>query len=195
MKKVILIMVSVVNLFGWEINTHRAIDRQAAKYSSNFQYFVKHSGVKNNNYRYENFEGYGHNMTYINYVLNGEKNGISADKWHQAFNTSTVRAQDLIEAGAILEDSIYEKAPLSFMGRFNNHFYDPQNGGHALTFGYGLRVNALKWGTRGAYDALGSRENRYSYNKALNYFEKAFSSSSLFSASDRFNRSPPLKKT
>ena len=83
MKKAILIILGIVNLFGWEINTHRAIDRQAVKYSSNFQYFIDHSGVKGQNYINEKFEGYGH--TYIDYVLNREENGISANKWNQYF--------------------------------------------------------------------------------------------------------------
>jgi hypothetical protein len=155
MKRIAMIITSTVILFGWEINTHRAIDRQATNHSSNFQYFIDHSGVKNSNYRYEKFEGYGQNMTYINYVLNGENNGISSDKWQQAFNVSTVQAQDLIEAGSILEDAQWphwlDGGDHNYYdigdGRFNNHFYDPQKGGKGLSFGYGDRTDAITWAT------------------------------------------------
>ena len=177
MKKItLMVIISAIGLNAWEVNTHRAIDRQATKYSSNFQYFLNTAELKNYIFSRNvlGFDGYG--MTYFDYITdtkNGEGNGIA--KWNQSFNSHD--AQDLIEAGSILEDAVYEKAPFAFNGRFNNHFYDAQNGGHALTFGYGLRVNALEWGANGAHDALGSRENRYSYNNVLDYFKLGFTSS------------------
>jgi hypothetical protein len=144
MKKAILIVCGIVNLFGWEINTHRAIDKQAANYSSNFQYFVKDSGLQNETYKNELFEGYG-NYTYFSYVTNGETNGISKKYWKQTF--SNYDAQDLIEAGSILEDAQWPDAFFAGDGRFNNHFYDPQKGGKGLTFGYGDRTDAITWAT------------------------------------------------
>ena len=77
-KTYLMVFILSVNIFGWEINTHRAIDRQAIKYSQNLETFVKNSGIsKNSNYyNYEKFEGYG-SYTYINYIVYGERNGIS----------------------------------------------------------------------------------------------------------------------
>ena len=167
MKKIyLMVFILSVNIFGWEINTHRAIDRQAIKYSQNLETFVKNSGISKNSsyYNYEKFEGYG-GYTYINYIVYGERNGIS--QWNQSFDSGS-SYQKMIEAGAILEDSVYAKAPLSFNGRFNNHFYDAQNGGHALTFGYGIRVNALQWGTNGVHVGNFLRENKYSYEPLAN---------------------------
>ena len=109
MKKLVVLMVMIVHLYGWEINTHRAIEKVATDHSNNFKKFIDQSGIKNRDYKYEKFEGYHKNIfgdyTYIDYLLNGEENGISADKWHQSFSKSFIGAKDLIEAGAILEDA------------------------------------------------------------------------------------------
>jgi hypothetical protein len=153
MKKVILIILGVVNLFGWEINTHRAIDRQASMYSDNFKVFLSNSDLKEATYWNEKFEGYykqyNREYTYFSYVEFGETNGISNKYWKQIFNNHN--AQDLIEAGSILEDAqwphwldggehnYYDIAD----GRFNNHFYDPQKGGKGLSFG----TDAITWAT------------------------------------------------
>ena len=172
---IVILMILGTHMYGWEINTHRAIERQAIKYSQNLETFVTNSGISKNSsyYNYEKFEGYG-SYTYINYILYGEKNGISNKRWNQKFYGTESSYKKMIEAGAILEDSVYAKAPLSFNGRFNNHFYDAQNGGHALTLGYGIRVNALKWGTNGTHVGNFLRENKYSYLNTLNYFLKGF---------------------
>ncbi len=177
--------------FGWEINTHRAIDRCAlvedsvcgrGEVAKNLHWFAENSIPKEKgafeSYVNENLEGYtvsGKDTTYFNYILNGEKDGIS--KWNQDFQEYDY--VNMIEAGTILEDTLYPDADIIAMGgdgRFNNHFYDPQNGGKGLTIGYGDRVDAITWAEMGA--DLGSyfdkRSNEYSYEKALEYFRKGF---------------------
>jgi len=61
MKKIILVMLIVLNLNAWEINTHRAIDRIAIEKSQNLKLFVKNSGIPTNTFYYNNekFETYG----------------------------------------------------------------------------------------------------------------------------------------
>lgn len=178
MKNLILIIVLLVNLNAWEVNTHRAIERFAIPKSSNLNTFLTNSGIKNTNYRSEIFEGYTNiitrrPITYFDY-LNKKYSNDGVSEWGQTFNGTRRDYQDLIESGSILEDAVYDTAPLSFNGRFNNHFYEAQNGGHALTFGYGIRVNALVWGTNGAHVGNFLRENKYSYLNTLNYFLKGF---------------------
>ena len=46
-------MLITVSAYTWEINTHRAIDRQAIKYSQNLETFIKNSGIKNENLKEE----------------------------------------------------------------------------------------------------------------------------------------------
>ena len=134
MKKLILIIVSIINLFGWEINTHRAIERQASMYSDNFKVFLSSSDLKEATYWNEKFEGYykqyNREYTYFSYIKSGEENGISNDDWDQNFTSHN--AKDLIEAGSILEDALWPDNSFSGDGRFNNHFYDPQKGGKKL---------------------------------------------------------------
>ena len=141
MKKLILTVAMIVTqLYGWEINTHRAIEHEAIGNAKNFSKFIGSSGIKRQDYRDEKFEGYYNpetheEYTYADYAVNGEENGISADKWHQSFSKSFIGAKDLIEAGAILEDAQWPHSP-NFPdtldqadGRFVNHFYDAQEGG------------------------------------------------------------------
>jgi hypothetical protein len=193
MKTIIITLILISSLFSWEINTHRAIEKTAIEKSNNFTTFVKNSGIKNKTYSNERFEGYGSNMTYKNYLINGEENGISDNKWKQEFPRN-MYAKELIEAGSILEDAqwkhfldggqynYWDKAH----GRFVNHFYDAQNGGHALTYGAFLRTDALHWGlgskiyagTFGGHATYVNSPNNYNYNDVLNYFLKGFTESS-----------------
>jgi hypothetical protein len=151
MKNVIkLILLVSINVSAWEINTHRAIERKAIEASENLKTFVENADIQNTNYSNERFEGYHKNnmgdYTYLDYVTNGEGNGISYKGWQQTFGNSYY--QSLIEAGSILEDAQWPHSPntLDFAdradGRFVNHFYDAQDGGHALTYGAFLRTNA-----------------------------------------------------
>ena len=134
MKKITIILILTSSLFAWEINTHRAIDKKAIEQSNNFTTFVNNSGIKNQTYTNEKFEDYGTGMTYRNYLINGEENGVSDNKWRQDF-PPLMHANDLIEAGAILEDAQwphwlspgwqYDYLGMAD-GRFLNHFYDGQ---------------------------------------------------------------------
>ena len=148
MKK-ILVAISIItlNAFGWEVNTHRAIDRQAIEKSSNLDSFIENSQIEN---VFENsaiqFDSYG--MNYIEYILNGEENAIS--KWNQKFTydqnkTKNATIHDLLEAGSILEDAQWADHPwFGANGRFLNHFADPQNGYKGFSLG---EANALSWAT------------------------------------------------
>jgi hypothetical protein len=156
MKKILTVTIFLIaSLNAWEINTHRAINRKAIEASQNLKIFVKNSGISANTFFYNNerFEGYHKNHTgdysYIDYITNGELNGISDKKWKQTFPSySKPSYQKMIEAGSILEDAQWPHSPNTLDivdradGRFVNHFYDAQDGGHALTYGAFLRTNA-----------------------------------------------------
>jgi hypothetical protein len=148
MKKILLIVLTTTILFGWEINTHRAIDREAIAKAINLNLFLQNNHIKEpfdeNSIQ---FDSYG--MTYIKYILSGEKDGIS--KWKQDFkydDGTKASIQDLLEAGTILEDTVWAGGLFSGDGRFNNHFYDPQNGGKSLSIGWGSRTDAVSWAKR-----------------------------------------------
>lgn len=168
MKEIILILLSTVVLFGWEINTHRAIDQKAIMQASNLNKFIESSQLK------EPFEGdaiqfdtYG--MTYIQYIVSGEQGGMS--EWGQIFNfkieDKKANIHDLLEAGTILEDAVWAGGLFSGDGRFNNHFYDPQNGGKGLTIGWGKRTDAVSWAKNGG-------RNSYSFDLAQRWFFNGF---------------------
>ena len=200
MKKVINLMLLItMTVSAWEINTHRAIDRKAIEASKNLKKFVKNSGISSNTSFYSNdrFEGYhenylgGGDYTYLGYVTKGEKNGISDEKWQQKFPPGKPSYQKMIEAGAILEDAQWPH-PVGTLdaidradGRFVNHFYDAQNGGHALiAYGQYFRNNALKWAVEGQngrpYGAFNNffstYKNQYRYTNTLEYFLLGFTS-------------------
>jgi len=179
MKKIIVLILITINLFAWEINTHRAIDRKAIENSQNLTSFLNASGLKNYVFKQDaiNFDGY--NTTYIEYIVNkdkGEKNGVS--NWEQTFKYNQkysylkkAEPKELIEAGTILEDAVYKDADryaFGVDGRFNNHFYDAQNDGHKLTWTPYPNVNALKWATGDTYHTE-TKFNHYSYGEALKY--------------------------
>ena len=157
MKKLIVILLMTVNsLFGWEINTHRAIERKAIEQSENLKTFVNSADINNANYLNERLEGYHKDYlddyTYTDYITNGEKNGISYRKWKQIFNIYNIDYQALIEAGSILEDAQWPHSPHTLDladradGRFVNHFYDAQNGGKGLAAYNTLQFqNVLDW--------------------------------------------------
>jgi len=178
---VICILASVSLLNAWEVNTHRAIDKTALnnlkkEEKNNLEIFVKNIKIENINYQSEKFEGYK-NYTYFDYISDGEEGGIS--NWNQTFSKN-FDYQDLIEAGTVLEDAVYHDAGLLLLGgdgRFNNHYYDPQNGGKELTWGYGPRTDAISWtiGYKKQLNPFDTRHyNAYSYTMAKEYFKYAF---------------------
>jgi len=101
-------------------------------------------------------------------ILKKKYSNDDMTEWGQTFRKYDYK--DLIETGTMLEDAVYSTAPLSFNGRFNNHFYDAQNNGHALTLGYGIRVNSLKWAINGTHVGSFIRKNKYSNYNAHNYY-------------------------
>jgi len=173
--------------FGWEVNTHRAIDRCAIAedkecgrgvVAKNLHWFAESNIPRENgifesyiNEKLENYKVNSQDTTYFNYILLGEEDGVS--KWNQTF--TTYGYVNLIEAGTILEDTVYPNALFGGDGRFNNHFYDPQNGGKGLTIGYGDRVDAITWAEKTtAMGYVQKFSNQYSYEKALEYYQKGF---------------------
>ncbi len=163
-KVLILVALNSSLLYSWEINTHRAIDRCAivndkdckrGDVAKNLHWFTENTGIKNESYYDEQLIGYTlpdgtKNITYFDYIMKGEPY-IGISTWNQTFSTYVYT--DLIEAGTILEDSLwsgvaehitsdgsiidgYQLAGVvgailnakdrynSAKGRFNFHFYD-----------------------------------------------------------------------
>ena len=168
MRKIILTIMTIsVFGYGWEVNTHRAIDKSAMEDSSaiNLKKFINLSGIKNESYANEKFEAYG--VTYFEY-FNKEKSSDAMAKLNQTFQDS--KYLSLIEAGCMLEDAQWQNnAWLGGNGRFLNHFYNPQDSGDGLW----NNASALEW----AKGLKGSRYNYYSFPEALHYFKRAFSDS------------------
>ena len=128
MKNIFLILLISINLFAWEVSTHRAIDQKALGHTPNLDTFISDSGVSNVSYEDETFDGY--DMTDFKYIREGEKNGMAAEELKQIFPDAYY--QSLIEAGTILEDAQwphwFNAGPWDRIdGRFQNHFADPQN--------------------------------------------------------------------
>ena len=137
MKKIILKLIfTTVSLFAFEVNTHQAITRCAVTKEcsnsggiSNLENFVKHTELNTEEpiYQDEIFEKY--HERYIDYV---QKEGTGFEDWNI---TITPNYHGMIEAGVVLEDSIYHNAMDGMLvpsqlhagdGRFNNHFYAAQ---------------------------------------------------------------------
>jgi len=174
MNKVITIIILTMSILNaWEINTHRAIDKETLdllkEEKSNLNTFVKNTNIAHHTYADEKFSGYG-SYTYFDYIDHKKQQSDGVSDWNQTFN-GAYNYQDIIEAGSILEDSMYSDGLFSGDGRFNNHFYDPQHGGKGLTIGFGRRVNALQWTTFGW-------RNSYNYEQAILYYDMAFSEAS-----------------
>jgi len=187
MKKILILMITTVMLFGWEINTHRAIDRSAineSKKDGNLKSFIENSGI-DTKYKYlnEKYEGYtkkdGTAFSYFDYIDKGEEGGIS--DWNQTF-AGKDNIQDAIEAGSILEDAQWADHPwFGANGRFLNHFADPQNNYKGFSLG---EANALSWATGVARHYPGVNpylqdSNQYDYLNALEYFKDGFVSKQL----------------
>ncbi len=129
MKKIILLFIGIVNIYAFEVNTHQAITRCALTQEcsnqggvSNLENFIQHSELKDQNYIQEKYEKYNEN-TYQSYGKNGE----GFKDWNISIGTvDTLDYHGMIEAGSVLEDSVYPHALFGGDGRFNNHFYAVQ---------------------------------------------------------------------
>ncbi len=127
MKNIILIIMGTLSLFGFEVNTHQAITRCALTQEcsqrggvSNLENFVRHAELNTTLAVYDDeiFDKYGE--TYKKYVRQ-DKTGF------QDWNISIIpNYHGMIEAGSVLEDSVYHNALFGGDGRFNNHFYAVQ---------------------------------------------------------------------
>jgi hypothetical protein len=183
MRYLIVFLIIVVNLYAWETNTHRAIDQTALKSDKvvNLINFVDAAGIGGEKYGSQIFEGYtnkdtGKPITYFDY-FNTKYSDDAMAEWDQTFNNK-YNYQDLIEAGTMLEDAVWEdEDTIAFGGdgRFNNHFYEAQNNGHKLTYGYGFHVNAVDWATDLSVPT--ANPNLYNYSREMRYFKLGFTES------------------
>jgi len=133
----VILFFTTTNAFSFEVNTHQAITRCAVaspvmtaisglevndcernNSAINLHKFTENALLDKEDYPAEVFEKY--NRDYFDYAQTGE----GFDSWRIGFRSK--KYQDLIEAGVILEDSVYPHADIIAQGgdgRFNNHFY------------------------------------------------------------------------
>ena len=168
----IVYLIVLVFTYGnaWEVNTHRAIDKEGINLSQNLESFINDIKLSRTNPfedRFIQYDGYG--TTYFNYITYNEEdddivyNPAMSEIDFKFFNHNY---KDLIEAGSILEDATWPVATFwGGNGRFFNHFYNPQDDNS----GFILGLNALSW-------ADGVIINLYSYSKAKDYMRQAFAS-------------------
>lgn len=104
----LFLLLGSANLFGFEVNTHQAITRCAivantdkceTKGAENLHLFAKQAELKNQDYSSQKFEKY-ENYTYKQYA----EGGIGFKDWKIQVKNKYF---DLIEAGVVLEDSVY----------------------------------------------------------------------------------------
>jgi hypothetical protein len=124
MKNIILIMMGTLSLFGFEVNTHQAITRCALTQEcstqggvSNLENFVKHTELNSTLPIYKNEDYEKYDSKYIDYV-GQDKTGFK--DWQIQI---TPNYHGMIEAGSVLEDSVYHNHSNSGDGRFNNHSF------------------------------------------------------------------------
>ncbi len=165
--------------FAWEVNTHLAIEKTAlTEQIKNLESFATDAGLRDKTYENQQFQEYG--TSYFDYIHTSETSGVSS--WNIEFIKFDYK--NLIGAGAVLEDVVWPESvskanwgkysPWGGDGRFNYHFMDTQDGNDGLSLAgpFFPKTNLLDW----ARDGGGaSKENRYSYTNALNYFASAFS--------------------
>ena len=111
MKQIIQLLLSTLSVFAFEVNTHQAITRCVLTTEcsqnggvSNLENFAKHTELNSTDLIYKNeiFDRYG--SRYVDYVA--EKN-TGFKEWNI---TITPNYLGMIEAGSVLEDSIYHNA-------------------------------------------------------------------------------------
>ena len=175
-------------VFAYEVNTHQAITRCVisdecsntgqARSENLYKFVTEDALLKYVNYENELFVGYG--KSYLEYASKGEK-------VFREYNIGFLQAKysDLIEAGSVLEDSIWSGALITD-GRFVSHFYDIQQGGIRLSPGPFVedRTDAVTWALEGATltyatplsetGETGVRTNSYSLEKAYEYYRDSF---------------------
>ena len=112
----IVILAGISYLYGFEVNTHQAITRCALTTEcsqsggiSNLENFVKHTELKEEDYSNEDYEKY--HEKYIDYA----NTGTGFKDWQIQI---TPNYHGMIEAGSVLEDSVYPHALFGGDGRF-----------------------------------------------------------------------------
>ena len=172
---IVFLLISFLSISAkaWEVNTHRAMDREASNIATNLDEFMNSAKLdKGESYRdkYDHYLSY--ETTYFNYITHNKKeNGVV---YNDAMSEIDIEFKkhnykDLIEAGSILEDATWPVAQLfGGNGRFFNHFLNPQDNNSGFIAG----INALTW-------ANGVVTNLYSYKKARYYMKQAFINSTV----------------
>jgi len=136
MKKIIVqLILGTIGVLAFEVNTHQAITRCALTQEcsqnggvSNLENFVKHTELNSTDeiYKNENYTKYNLpdlNPTYANYAAKG----VGFENWKIDIRSNY---HGMIEAGSVLEDSVYHNHSNAGDGRFNNHFYAVQFDSH-----------------------------------------------------------------
>ena len=122
-KIIVQLILTTMSIFAFEVNTHQAITRCALTQKcsnsggvSNLENFVKYVELNTTEpiYKNEIFQKYSN--TYNEYV----KSGTGFEDWQIKIIPNY---HGMIEAGSVLEDSVYHNALFSGDGRFNNHFF------------------------------------------------------------------------
>lgn len=137
---------------------------------------------------------------------NGEISYIQYAKWGEGWNRTLEKGGfnigfsgyatylDMLQVGVVLEDALWPEADsIAFGGdgRFNSHFFDPQQGGIEIRgagASYGKHTDAVTWAIKGEeFDTTwkvggvqlnngdGVRKNHYSLQQAWKYYANAFS--------------------
>ncbi len=205
MKTIVQLILGTMALLAFEVNTHQAITRCALTEECgmqkilNLESFVKNTELNSIEvvYKDEIFEKY--NRTYKFYIEDENKTGF------RDWNITIIHPnyQGMMEAGVILEDSLYHnQVPFTFGGdgRFNNHFYAVQfdsreacTGGinleetyfrfalasdmqtpHTLCTGFQGRTDNIDWVFNETVDLGLGRVNDYGLEDAFEYMKKSF---------------------
>jgi len=158
---------------AWEVNTHRAIDREALAIVSNLEQFMDDTQLDKTESFENKYDHYlGYETTYFNYITYNEEDNdmvYNPAMSEISFQFIEHNYKDLIEAGSILEDATWNVATFwGGNGRFFNHFLNPQDNNSGFIAG----INALTW-------ANGVVTNLYSYKKARYYMKQAFINSTV----------------
>jgi Mg-chelatase subunit ChlD len=131
-----IMILGVTSLSAFEVNTHQAITRCAidkvgcknkgillrSEGSQNLYNFAEDTFFSKKDYKDTVYKGYqldGKPAKYVEYATQGE--GFTKYKIETKSNYL-----GLIEAGVVLEDSVYSDNLFGGDGRFNNHFYAAQ---------------------------------------------------------------------
>lgn len=187
MRNFLLIPLFFTLLNAFEVNTHQAMMRCAitdeceTEGSKNLETFIDNALLRGVDYSNEEFEQY--DDTYLHYATIGE--GLT--NWNIDFLGTDYLA--MLEAGSILEDSVYPDRAIKGDGRYNNHFYAVQfdsranctillrpfmKTSHTLCGGYGQRTDNIAWALDDTTLLGNERKNDYTLEDAFGYFRASF---------------------